>query len=213
MEITDLIETIAAQSSLEGKYSFNELTHRAAARSLNGVGISRNNPATIILVFSGGEPRGAIYVDEKGTLYGEKAVYLLKGTEQFEFYRAGSEIVESMVSRCRVFDQTHLKKCGTLDVPAFGGGVHLRPGILCLIVKRDEIPQAGLIITIRKDKRVIATEMTSGNGRASFKLLNGHYLCVISDHGIEVARFSIDFHDRYVESIVDIGSRKDEARQ
>jgi hypothetical protein len=207
MEIRDLIETIVAQSPLEGKYSFKELTHRAATALMNGVGISRNNPATIMLVFSGGEPRGAIYIDEKGTLYGEKAVYLIQGTEQFEFHRAGSELVESVISRCRVYDGTHLKKCGSLDVPTFGGGTHLRPGVLCLIVNKDEIPQAGLIITVRKDKRVIATEMTSGNGRASFKLLNGHYLCVISDHGVEVARFSIDFHDRYVESVVDIGSR------
>ncbi|MCC7566455.1 MAG: hypothetical protein KO206_09320 [Methanomicrobiaceae archaeon] len=206
MDIKALIEEIASQSTFQGTYTFEEMTRYAAAHPVHGVGVSRSDSGTFALIFAGGDAEGAIYADDKGVLFGDKAVYQLREMEEFQLYRVAPDIVDALIARSRVYEKGHLKKNSSMDIPAIGGGAQLRPGVLCLTVKECEVPRAGMSVSIRKGKHVLATETTLGDGKVYFKLLSGQYTCVIMDRGREITRFMFDFNARHVESTVDIGS-------
>ncbi len=212
MDINNLIDEILKQSIYLGCFSFDELLHYSAVHSPNGVGISKDGAQTFLLAMSGGEPAGAILVDEKGTLFGDKAVYLLQGTEQFHLYQVAPQIVDTLVSRCRVYNKSHLKNSARFDIPTIGGGTKQRVGVLCLTIRKQQVPLAGVHVSIRKGKRVLSTEVTDRDGRVCFRLLNGRYVSVVTDRTGELTRFAIDFYEPQAESVVDIGGKRDEDR-
>jgi hypothetical protein len=212
MDINDLMAEILRQSTHEGCFTLGELLHYSSVRSLTGIGVSKEKTHTFFLVLSGGEPDGAIFVDEKGTLFGDSAVLHLTGSEEFEFFLVAQPIVDALTARCRVFEKCHLKKNGSLDIPTIGAPTRQRVGVLCLTVRDGRAPLAGAHVSIRKGKLVITSDVTDSAGRVCFRLLNGRYMCVVSDRNGERTRCIVEFHEPQVETCVDIGGTEDENR-
>jgi len=212
MDINDLVGQILRQSEYEGRFALDELLHHSSAHSLTGIGVSREGAHAFFLVLFGGEPDGAILVDEKGTLFGDAAVLHLTGGEVFELSRVTPPIVEALVSRCRIFEKSHLKKNGRLEIPTIGTHIRQRVGVLCLTVRGNGAPLGGAQVSIRKGKLVITSDVTDSGGRVCFRLLNGRYMCVVSDRNTERTRCIIEFHEPQVEMCVDIGGTEDESK-
>ncbi|MDV2480574.1 hypothetical protein F8E02_00835 [Methanoculleus sp. Wushi-C6] len=212
MDINDLIGQILRQSEYEGRFTLDELLHYSSVHSLTGIGVSREGTHAFFLVLSGGEPDGAILVDEKGTLFGDAAVLHLNGGETFELSRVTPQITEALISRCRVYEKSHLKKNGRLEIPTIGTPVRQRVGVLCLTVRSGGEPLGGVHVSIRKGKLVTTSDVTDSKGRVRFRLLNGRYMCVVSDRNTERTRCIIEFHEPQVEMCVNIGGTEDESK-
>ena len=210
MDINDLMGEILRHSTCEGRFTLDELLHYGTIHSPTGIGVAIEEKHTFFLVLSGGEPDGAMFVDEKGTLFGDPAVLHLSGREVFELFLVTPPIVDALVSRCRVFEKSHLKKNGRLDIPTVGTPNRQRVGVLCLTVRDNRAPLAGAHVAIRKGKVVMTGDVTDSEGRVCFRLLNGRYMCVVSDRMGERARRIIEFHEPQVEAFVDIGGTMDE---
>lgn len=121
------------------------------------------------LIISRGEPDGAILVDGKGTLFGDLAALHLTGDETFELYPVAQTVVDALTSRCRVFEKSHLKKNGRLDIPIVVGPLTDSVGVLCLTVHDGRAPLAwGPAVTIRKGKVMLAKRCDRHGGTGLF---------------------------------------------
>ncbi|BBL69131.1 hypothetical protein [Methanoculleus chikugoensis] len=212
MEINDLMGEILRQSTSEGDFALDELLRYSSSTLMTGIGVSEEKGHSFFLFFSGGEPDGAMFVDAKGTLFGDSAVLRLTGEEEFELFTVTAPIVDALVSRCRIFDKSHLKKNGRLDIPTVGTPNRQRIGMLYLIVRDGRMPLAGAHVAIRKGKLVMTSDVTDSEGKVCFRLLNGRYMCVVSDRIGERARCIVEIHEPQVEAYVDIGGTEDEFR-
>jgi hypothetical protein len=188
----------------EGRFTYEELLHYSAAHSLSGIGVSRGEASDFFLIISRGEPDGAILVDGMGTLFGDLAALHLTGDETFELYPVAQTVVDALTSRCRVFEKSHLKKNGRLDIPIVGTPEGQRVGVLCLTVCDGVKPLAGGRVTIRKGRVMLASDVTDNAGRVCFRLLNGRYMCIVSDRIEERTRCVVEFHEPRVEVSIDI---------
>ncbi|HUM78267.1 MAG TPA: hypothetical protein PLP43_07585, partial [Methanoculleus sp.] len=102
------------------------------------------------------------------------------------------------------FEKSHLKKNGRLDIPIVGTPEGQRVGVLCLTVCDGVKPLAGGRVTIRKGRVMLASDVTDNAGRVCFRLLNGRYMCIVSDRIEERTRCVVEFHEPRVEVSIDI---------
>lgn len=212
MAINDLLNEILEQSTHEGRFTLSEMLRYSSILSLTGIAVSRDEKHTSSLIFFRGEPDGAVFVDEKGELFGDPAVLQLVDGEKFDLYAVAPQIADALVSRTRIFDKSHLKRSGRLDIPVIGAPTRQRVGVLCLAVCDGPTPLAGAHVAIRKGKLVITSDVTDLRGRVCFRLLNGRYICVISDRTGERRRSIIEFHKPQVEICIDVGGTEHEDR-
>ncbi|RXE57231.1 hypothetical protein ABH15_03760 [Methanoculleus taiwanensis] len=210
MDVRGLIDEIIGRSTYLGNFSLDELVRRSEEQVVTGLGVAGNGSAMFVLAMVDGEPNGALFADEKGSLFGDKAVFQIDGSEDFRLYQVALPIIEALVARCRVYDRSHLKKSTLADIPTLERGMQQRIGVLCLTVVNRGTPVGGVHVSIRKGKLVLATDTTTADGSVCFKLLSGRYTCVVSDRTGDLTRFVIDFAEARHESIVDIGGTFDE---
>lgn len=192
MKIQELIGTLLAGSTRLGTFPLSELLRLTQSKSLNGIAVSRFNDREFDLAILGGEPEGAILIEEKGTLYGDKAVMLLTGTERFDLYEVKQDLVEAVVMGCRILEKGHIRKSGMDMIPEIGrksDGL----GVLSVTVQRNGEPQNGVRVTIRKEGQMITNDITTDNGTVDFKLLYGKYDCVVQDRAMMISTFHIIF--------------------
>ncbi len=203
-EIIQIIDEVLSTSAYVASYTYPELMAYAGSHAVNGIGVHDENDRKFYIVFEAGAPEGVIFTDRKGTLFGDKAAILLTGQETFELFEVSQSIVNALASRCRIFDKSHVKKRLDDDLPSFGG-IHRSPGILCLTLAREGVPQPGIRVSIKKGRQIIASDITTTDGKVCFKLLNGTYDCTAVDRAQEMYTFMVDFNDRYAESVIEIG--------
>lgn len=192
MKIQELIGTLLAGAPRLGTFTLSELIRFAQSKSTNGIAVSRFNDREFDLAILDGEAEGAILIEEKGTLYGDKAVMLLTGTEKFDLYDVRQDLVEAVVMGCRILEKGHIRKSGMDMIPEIGrksDGL----GVLSVAVQRNGEPQNGVRVTIRKEGQMITNDITTDNGTVDFKLLYGKYDCVVQDRSMMISTFHIIF--------------------
>jgi hypothetical protein len=191
MKIQELIGTILASSTRLGTFTLSELIRFTQSKNTNGIAVAVRENREFDLAILEGEPEGAILLDEKGTLYGDKAVMLLTGTEKFELYEVKRDLVEAVVMGCRILEKGHIRKSSMDMIPEIGrksDGL----GVLSVAVQRNGEPQNGVRVTIRKEGQMITNDITT-NGSVDFKLLYGKYDCIIQDRAMMISTFHIIF--------------------
>jgi hypothetical protein len=191
MKIQELIGTILAGSTRLGTFTLSELIRFTQSKNTNGIAVAVRENREFDLAILDGEPEGAILLDEKGTLYGDKAVMLLTGTEKFELYDVKRDLVEAVVMGCRILEKGHIRKSSMDMIPEIGrksDGL----GVLSVAVQRNGEPQNGVRVTIRKEGQMITNDITT-NGTVDFKLLYGKYDCVVQDRAMMISTFHIIF--------------------
>ena len=176
--IHDLLDNIIKGSKYVGVFPLHELFSFASAGRSNGIAASKENEREHYLAFIDGEAEGAIYIDDKGSLYSDKAVLMISGQEKFEFYTVNPDIVEAVVMGSRIFEKMHLKKRLPSLIPEIGKKSE-GMGVLTVTIMRDAIPQNGFNISIRDEGKILGSDVTTGQGTASFKLKYGKYNCIV----------------------------------
>jgi hypothetical protein len=192
MKIQELIGTLLAGSTRLGTYMLPELITFAQSKNISGIAVAVSSDREFDLAILGGEPEGAILIDEKGTLYGDKAVMLLSGTEEFEFFEVKRDLVEAVAMGCHILEKGHIRKSGMDIIPEIGRKSE-GLGVLSIAVQRNGEPQNGVRVSIRKDMQMICNDITTQNGTVGFKLLYGKYDCIVQDRAMMISTFHIIF--------------------
>jgi len=194
MKIQDMIDTILKESQSLGTFSLPELFRFAAKGNVNGIAVSRKDETQQYLAILAGEAEGAIFIDEKGTLYGDKAVMLITGVGSFTLYDVNPELVEAVVAGCRIFEKAHLKKADSYDIPEFGrksAGI----GVFTLVIQRNNEPQNGVRVSLRKEGKVVGSDVTTRDGSVGFKLVHGKYDVIVQDRNQNLTTFHVRFEE------------------
>jgi len=203
MKIQDLIENILKGSQYLGTFTLPELFTFARAGSVSGIAVAKEAGKDLYLALISGEPEGAIYIDEKGELYGDKAVMMVTGHEKFVFCEVKPDIVEAVVMGCRIFEKSHLRMSITYVLPEIGMKSQ-GMGVLTLVVQRDREPQNGIRVSIRRDGKIVGSDVTTDDGRVGFKVLYGDYDCIVQDRNQMITSFRIKFSEANPKNILEL---------
>ncbi|HPS23744.1 MAG TPA: hypothetical protein PLM60_10125 [Methanoregulaceae archaeon] len=203
MELQELLETILKGSKYLGTYSLSDLLPFAASRHLNAIAVAKEGSRAYYLAFHNGEPEGAIYQDIEGTLYGDNAVVHIRSGRNYVLCDVRPDIIEALVMGCRIFEKTHLRKNITYSVPEIGKrreGI----GVVTLTVRREKRPQNGMRVSLRKDGKIVGSDITTGNGEVSFRVMHGEYTCLVQDRSQTVTHFRLLFDETAPAHILDL---------
>ncbi len=193
MRIQDLIESMLKGSPCLGTFTLPDLIRFAGDGSVSGLAVAKEAEYELYLGLIRGEPEGAIYIDRKGELYGDKALIRITGREKFDLWDIKPDIVDAVVMGCRIFEKTHLGSI-TQVLPEIGkksSGI----GLLSLTVLRDREPQNGLRVSIRKDGQIVGSDITTQDGSAGFRVMHGSYDCIVQDRNQMITSFPIMFDE------------------
>lgn len=196
MNIHELLDSIQKGSRYLGTYPLLELLPYAASRGISGLAGSKEGGREFYLAFLEGEAEGAIYTDEKGVLFGDKAVLMIKGNEKFVLTEIQPDIIDALVMSSRIFDKNRLKKSVTYTIPEIGrsgGGI----GILTITVTREGTPANGIRVSIRKDGRIVGNDVTTNEGNVTFRVAFSDYECLLQDRAQVVTRYRITFDEAH----------------
>jgi hypothetical protein len=192
MKIDELLEKIQKGSQYLGTYDLLELMQYASAHGINGIAIAKGDGRNLYLALIAGEAEGAIYIDEKGVLFGDKAVLMIQQKEKFVLTENTPDVVEELVMGSRIFDKNRLKKSISYNIPEIGGpGGGM--GVLSITVKREGVAQNGVRVSIRKDGRILGSDITSSDGTVRFRIAFGVYDCIVQDKAQMVTKYRIEF--------------------
>lgn len=203
MKIQELVGTLLAGSTRLGTFTLPELMTFVQSQSIDGIAAAIDGDREFDLAILGGEPEGAILVDDKGTLYGDKAIMLLSGNEKFDLYNVNHDMVESVAVGCRILEKGHIRRRSTDTMPEIGSrsdGL----GVLSLTVRRNGEPQNGVQVSIRKGGQMFGNDITTQNGRVSFRLLYGKYDCIVQDRAGIIQTFHIIFDAGHTKIMLEI---------
>lgn len=204
--IHDLLENIVRSSKFVGVFTLHELFQYASLRRSNGIAVAKENDKERYLAFIDGEAEGAIYIDVTGALYSDKAVIMITGHEKFEFYDVKPDVVDAVVMGSRIFEKTHLRKSIPSVIPEIGKKSE-GMGVLKLTIQKDKIPQNGLSVSVRRDGKILGSDITTDGGDVSFKLAHGKYECTVMDRSQTLTTFHIKFEESNSKIVLDLNAR------
>ncbi|HOX34265.1 MAG TPA: hypothetical protein P5217_01180 [Methanoregulaceae archaeon] len=192
MNIHTLIDTILKGSQEVGTYPLTELISVAKSKGISGIAIAKDSDKELYLAFMNGEPEGAVFRDEKGVLFGDKAVLLITGSETFRLVENSTEIIEAVTMGSRIYDKNRLKKSVSYVVPEIGksgSGI----GVLSIRVSKDGAPVNGIRVSVRKGGKIVGSDITTSNGDAGFRIAYGEYDCILQDRMQAVTKHHFTF--------------------
>lgn len=196
MKIHELLDTILKGARYLGIFDLLGLLQFADTHSIAGVAVAKEDGRELYLAFLTGEAEGAIYIDEKGVLFGDKAVLMIEGKEKFVLTEIQPNLVEALVMGSRIFDKNRLKRSIAYVVPEIGrsgGGI----GVLSITIKKDGIPQNGIRVSIRKEGKIVGSDVTTNDGTVRFKAAYGDYNCILQDRAQIVTKYRIEFDESH----------------
>ena len=203
MEIDEFLKTSITTTVSAGTFRLNDLKKFVMDERKSGIAVADVENGTVFLLFSSGEPRGAVEIERNGILMGDKAVLLLKGGEIFSFHQVNHELIERWILTCRIFDTSHLTGNLSSNIPTIerkNEGM----GSFAIKVMKDTIPQGGLHVSIRKRGRVIGSGVTSPDGKSYFKVLFGEYDVVVMDRERKIQTFPVIVHSGGREETINL---------
>ncbi len=139
------------------------------------------------LIFVSGDPAGAEYADEAGTIYGDIAVLRLPTAQIYIASPLSVAEAEGLASSARIYHPERLyahaavKTRNEGSMPAETSGV----GRLTIRVAYDQKTPMPLRIEVWSEGRICGTDTLDQNQKASFRLLKGEYECRLRE-GISV---------------------------
>jgi hypothetical protein len=194
MKIQEMIDAILADSRDAGTHPLPAIFRIAAEGRLFCLAVARGDGAIGCFAFIRGEPEGAIFSDENGELFGDKAVILITRMEKFGLYEVKPDIAEALVMGCRIFDKSRVKQGLTQAIPEIGiksEGV----GRLTVILTKEKNPQKGIRVSIRKDGKILGSDFTDDRGSAGFRLMHGDFECIVQDKSGQIRTFAVHFRE------------------
>jgi hypothetical protein len=77
-------------------------------------------------------------------------------------------------------------------VPEIGGppgGI----GILSIVLKKEGLPQNGIRVSLRKDGKIVGSDITTNDGTVTFRVAYGIYDCIVQDKKQMVTKHQVEF--------------------
>ena len=203
MKIKEMLGSIISASISRGTFVTSDLIKQAKAANVTGIAAAKEEDRELYLALIEGETEGAIMIDEKGELFGDKAVMMMKGKEQFSLYDVDKEIVDAVVMGCRVFDKSLIRATTSYDIPEFGmksSGI----GNLTLFIRHNNEPQNGVRVSIRKDGKIVGSDTTTGEGSVGFRVMYADYDIVLQDRNQMITTRRITFSESVPKIILEL---------
>ena len=203
MKIRELLDMVPKESQYPESMPLAGLLQFASTRHLNGIAVATSGYTEIYLAFLSGEPEGAIYIDDKGTFYGDKATVLLQGNETFTLWDVKADLVDALVMGCRIYERAYIKTRAMDDMPDIGlksTGI----GILSLTIMHKNVPRNGVRVSIRKEKLMLGSDITTDAGSVGFRLMYGDYTCIVEDKVHGVSTFPLQFDRTHTSIVLDL---------
>ena len=204
MEISEFLNEQMNATTSEYSSKLNELKKFAVEGQKSGIGVADIGIGKLYLLFTKGEPEGAVEIEKNGTLLGDKAIYLLKGSETFSFHPVSQDVIEEYILLCRISDQSHLTSNMSVGMPTIERRYEGTGAFTVKIIK-GLAPQSGIHVSIRKQGRVIGSDVTTPEGKAYFKVLFGEYDCVVMDRDRKIRIFPVTVRSGGREETIEIG--------
>jgi hypothetical protein len=204
--IHDLLENIVKGSKYIGIFTLHDLFDVTSSQRSNGIAVAKENEREYYLAFINGDAEGAIYIDDKGSLYSDKAVLMISGHETFEFYDVKPDIIDAVVMGSRIFEKMHLKKSLPSLIPEIGKKSE-GLGVLTLTIQKGDIPQNGFTVSIRSEGKILGSDITTDDGTASFKLQHGKYTCIVMDRAQNMTTFYVSFDESKSKILLDLNAK------
>jgi hypothetical protein len=203
MKIKDMIETLLKDTPVLGTFPVSDLFRFAKKGNVNGIAATHDEEKHLFLVIVNGEAEGAMYFDEKGELFGDKVIMLIKGQEKFALHEVKKDLVEAVAMGCRVFEKSHLRANTSYELPEFGtksAGI----GHLTLIIEQKREPQNGIRVSIRKDGKIVGSDVTTQDGSVGFRVMYGNYDIILQDRNQMITTRRIKFDDANPKIILEL---------
>lgn len=203
MELRELLENILKGSKYLGTFSLPDMLTFAASRHLNAVAVAKDARREYYLAFLNGEPEGAIYMDTDGALFGDNAVVHIRAGRHYVLCDVKPDIIDALVMGCRIFEKGHIRKNSTITMPEIGkksAGI----GVVTLSVRREKNPLNGVRVSLRKDGQIVASDITTGGGEVSFRVMRGDYTCIVQERTQTVTHFQISFDETHTSHVLDL---------
>ncbi len=192
MKIHEMLDNILKGSRYLGTFDLSGMLQFAATHLVHGIAIVKGAGKELYIAFQAGEAEGAIYIDEKGVLFGDTAVLMVDQKEKYVLTEIKPELVEALIMGSRIFDKKRLKKSISYDVPEIGGpsgGI----GVLSIGLAKEGVPQNGIRVSLRKDGKIVGSDITTNDGTAGFRVAYGTYDCIVQDKTLVITKYRIEF--------------------
>ncbi len=204
MEISEFLNEQVNATTSEYSSKLNDLKKFAVEGKKSGIGVADIGRGKIYLLFKKGEPEGAVEIEKNGILLGDKAVYLLKGSETFSFHPVDKDVIEAYILLCRIFDRSHLTSNMSMSMPTIERR-NEGTGAFTVKIVKGRVPQPGIHVSLRKQGRVIGSDVTTPEGKSYFKVLFGEYDCVVMDRDRRIRIFPVSIHSGGREETIELG--------
>jgi len=203
MDLQEILESILKGSKYLGTFSLADMLIFSSSRQISALAVSKEGNRQYYLAFLNGEPEGALYVDPEGSLFGDNAVVYIREGRQYVLCDVKPEIIDALVMGCRIFEKGHIRKNISYVVPEIGKKSQ-GLGVITLTVRREKIPQNGIRVSIRKDGKIVGSDVTTGKGEVSFRVMYGDYTCLVQDRSQVVTHFTVSFDESHASHILDL---------
>lgn len=203
MEIPEMLDRILKGSQYLGTFSFPDILSLSAVRQLNAIAVAKKGNQEYYLAIVKGEPEGAIFLDPDGALFGDNAVVRFRTDMEYTLNEVKPDIIDALVMGCRIFEKGHIQKslsCGLFEIGEKSEGV----GIVTVQVRKEKIPCNGIRVSLRKNGKILGSDVTTANGEVSFRVMHGTYTCIVYDSSHSVMHFRITFDESHSFHIIDI---------
>ena len=122
----------------------------------------------------------------------------------FEFFTIDPEDIDGVVLGCRIFQKGHIKKTMMPNIPRI---INRNEGMgqFIMTVHSSGVPQSGIHVSLRRRGQIVGSDVTTGEGKAYFKILFGSYSCAILDRDHKIRTFQFEFNRSGYELRVDLG--------
>ncbi|MCU0629604.1 MAG: hypothetical protein MUF37_00405 [Methanoregulaceae archaeon] len=204
MEIGEFLNKQVNETTSEYTSKLNDLKKFASEGKKSGIGVADIGIGKLYLLFKKGEPEGAVEIEKNGFLLGDKAIFLLKGSETFSFHPVPLDAIESYILLCRIFDRSHLTSNMSMAMPTIERR-NEGTGAFTVRIVKGQVPQSGIHVSIRKQGRVIGSDVTTNEGKAYFKVIFGEYDCVVMDRDRKIRIFPVAVRSGGREETIEIG--------
>jgi len=77
-------------------------------------------------------------------------------------------------------------------------------GVATIKIRREKNPQNGIRVSLRKDGKIVGSDVTTGDGEVSFRVMYGVYTCLVRDKSQVVMQFTVNFDEAHSTHILDL---------
>jgi hypothetical protein len=205
MNIDEVIRNQVQKTEPSGSCVFPDMIRNIRSGCWSGIAVSKTEKGELYLLFTGGEPEGALLSDHRGVLVGDKAVLSIDPKSSYLLHHISPDIIDRLLLWCRIFDKSRITSWSSQEVVQIGkkpSGI----GLLMIGVEKAGVPIPGANLTIRRVGAMVANNRTDHDGKASFRLMYGEYDCAVTLKDHQTRLYSFVFtpdHPRMVLEISD----------